>query len=116
MADFIGDSGDNSIVGSADMDDIDVSQGGHDTVKAGGGDDSVYFGGAYTSADVADGGAGSNDDLFLRGDYSHGVTVDVTHFEGLVLGSGAFDYKLTLAADCFVVGGTFSISAGALLN
>src|SRR3954469_17573324 len=78
MADFTGDSGDNSIVGTADSDFIDVSQGGDDTVEAGGGGDFISFGGAYTSGDVVDGGDGS-DAVQLQGDYSHATTVDFTN-------------------------------------
>src|SRR4051812_30160356 len=100
MASFTGDSGDNSIVGTADSDSIDVSQGGDDTVEAGGGADVISFGGAYTSDDVVDGGDG-DDHVVLLGDYSDGVTVDFTNVEQLDLGSGGFDYRLTLAADCF---------------
>src|SRR5687768_14106716 len=47
-----------------------------------GGNDILYFGGALTSADEADGGAGS-DSLVLQGDYSAGLTLGANALAGI---------------------------------
>lgn len=59
--------------------------GGDDTASGGGGNDGFYFGGAYTSADVVNGGAGSADQIAFQGNYSTGVTLgSITGIEALV--------------------------------
>jgi Ca2+-binding RTX toxin-like protein len=105
MADFTGDSGDNSIVGGAGGDAIDFSQGGEDTVLAGGGDDTLAAGAALDTGDHIDGGDGTGDVLHLDGDYSLVFTdTTVTDVEFFILGAG-HDYDLTLADATAVVQG-----------
>ncbi|MEA3048991.1 MAG: hypothetical protein QOG84_827, partial [Sphingomonadales bacterium] len=79
-----GDSGDNTITGTPGVDFFRLENGGNDNASGGDGGDAFYFGAAYTSADIVDGGAGK-DQLALQGDYSAGVTLGVmTGVETLV--------------------------------
>jgi Ca2+-binding RTX toxin-like protein len=68
-----GDVGDNVFTGTPQRDTFRLQQGGNDTVNALSGDDSIYFGAAFTAADTVDGDAGF-DVLILQGDYSGGIT------------------------------------------
>lgn len=68
MTDFTGDSGDNSIVGTFDSDQIDISQGGHDTVDAAGDADTIIAGAALDALDHIHGGD-NFDTIILDGDY-----------------------------------------------
>jgi Ca2+-binding RTX toxin-like protein len=101
---FDGTPGDDRIRGSGLKDYIDVSQGGDDRIGARGGDDTVYFGAAFTGADKVVGGKGV-DTVILDGDYSAGVEVQADSFdriERLVLEGGPYeitgvlDFKDTL--------------------
>ena len=103
-----GDSGDNTITGTAAGDIINLSQGGNDTASGLGGNDGFYFGAALTAADNVDGGAGTNDQVGLQGNYA-GLTLganNLVNVEQLVLLSGTdtrfgdpgtnlYDYNLT---------------------
>jgi len=64
-----GDSGDNTIIGTAQGDLFILSQGGDDTASGLGGDDGFYMGGALGPLDDLDGGGGTNDQLGLQGNY-----------------------------------------------
>ena len=59
----------NRIDGGEGNDFIRLMDGGSDTALGGAGNDVFLFGGALTSADVVDGGAGT-DQIALQGDYS----------------------------------------------
>jgi Ca2+-binding RTX toxin-like protein len=72
--DLRGNALDNILTGGAAGDFVRAQDGGNDTVNLGSGNDAVYFGSAYTSADSVDGGAGK-DQVALQGDYSGGVTL-----------------------------------------
>ncbi|WP_324808341.1 Calx-beta domain-containing protein [Sphingomonas sp. LY29] len=105
--DATGDSGDNVLTGTAGDDTFLLQQGGNDTVFGLDGNDGFYFGGAYTSADVVDGGAGARDQIGLQGDYSGGVTLgSINDVELVVMLSGTdarfgdtagnlYDYRIT---------------------
>jgi VCBS repeat-containing protein len=119
-----GDATNNVIVGSDYDEFFDVSQGGTDTVSALGGNDIVFFGSTFTSADVVDGGAGT-DTLALQGNYGLTLTGNVTNIEGISLLSGAntrfgepgtnrYDYNITVA-DANFDGGQVKINGGNLL-
>jgi Ca2+-binding RTX toxin-like protein len=68
-----GDSGDNSRGGTSSSDIYRLEQGGNDNASGLGGNDTFYFGKAFTAADNVDGGEGT-DILILQGDYSAGLT------------------------------------------
>jgi Ca2+-binding RTX toxin-like protein len=98
MTDFIGTSDDDRLIGGGKADSFDISQGGADTIKAGGGGDYIGAGGAFSANDQIDGGAG-DDVLVLDGDYSAGLTFGaktLLHVERMELDSG-HSYDLTLA-------------------
>jgi hypothetical protein len=78
--DFDGTPGDDRIKGWAVADRIDVRQGGNDLVQGSGGDDTVYFGAAFTGADRVNGGK-DNDTVILDGDYSAGIEVQADCFD-----------------------------------
>lgn len=92
-----GNAGNNQIAGGGGTDNIDVSQGGDDTVSGGNGNDSFFFGAAFTANDQVDGGAGTNDQVGLQGDYAGGLTLGtqtLTNVEVLAVLPG-FSYSLT---------------------
>jgi hypothetical protein len=68
-----GNSGNNVLNGTPQRDIFRLQQGGNDTVNALAGNDSLYFGAAFTAADIVNGGP-DFDVLILQGDYSAGVT------------------------------------------
>ena len=65
-----GRRGGNAITGTALADYFDLSQGGNDTVFGLASNDAFYFGAAFTGADTVDGGAGTNDQIGLEGNYT----------------------------------------------
>ncbi len=65
-----GNAGNNVLTGGTSSDTINISQGGSDTVNAGDGDDGVFVGAALDAGDRIDGGAGTNDQVGLQGDYA----------------------------------------------
>jgi len=80
----------NSLVfnGSAETDGsfLVFGSNGNDTLTGGQGDDGFYFGpGQYTAADTVNGGAGTNDQLGLDGDYTLTLGSNVTNVEVVVL-------------------------------
>jgi VCBS repeat-containing protein len=115
--DFLrGDSGDNTITGTSGGDFFRLENGGNDNASGAGGNDAFYFGSTYTSADVVDGGAGS-DQVALQGDYSGGVTlgtltgvetlVAMTHSDARFGGGSASLYSYNIASpDSTVAAGT----------
>jgi Ca2+-binding RTX toxin-like protein len=114
--DVRGNGLDNVLNGGTANDFIRAQDGGNDTVSLGAGDDAVYFGAAYTSADVVDGGSGK-DQLALQGDYSGGVTLGVmtgvetlavmTHSDTRFGGGSASPYSYNMIApDAAVAAGT----------
>lgn len=101
-----GDGGNNSLTGTAVADFFNLSQGGNDTVSGGGGNDAFYFGAAFAAGDIVDGGAGTNDQLAIQGNYNQTFVADqFTNVEVIALlggavatyggGGGPFSYNLT---------------------
>jgi VCBS repeat-containing protein len=86
---FWGDATNNVITGTNTPDVFLMHDGGNDTALGNGANDFIYFGGALTSADTIDGGAGE-DTLALLGDYSLVLGANqLNGIERLVLYSGA---------------------------
>ncbi|HEY5723590.1 MAG TPA: calcium-binding protein [Allosphingosinicella sp.] len=67
---FTGTASLDDFQGQGGNDTFYLQQGGDDRAGGGNGDDTFYFGNAYTSADRVDGGAG-NDRLVLQGRYGN---------------------------------------------
>lgn len=67
---FAGTSVNDNYTGTPDNDFFNFSQGGDDRVSGGDGNDGFFFGAAFTAADRVDGGAGTNDQIGLQGNYS----------------------------------------------
>jgi Ca2+-binding RTX toxin-like protein len=67
-------AGNDRLTGTAEGEIFLMQAGGDDDVRAMGGNDVLYFGGAFTAADFAQGGDGS-DELVLQGDYGAGVNL-----------------------------------------
>jgi Ca2+-binding RTX toxin-like protein len=114
--DVRGNALDNVLTGGAANDFVRAQDGGNDTINLGGGNDAVYFGAAYTSADSVDGGSES-DIVALQGDYAGGVTLGtLTNVETLAVlphddnrfgggGPSPFSYSI-VAPDAAVAAGT----------
>jgi hypothetical protein len=105
MTDFTGGTGDDDFTGTADADTFDMTQGGFDTVRGLGGDDSFNFGAEFTAADRVFGGSG-NDALVLAGDYSGGAAFTSNNFrniEAIVL-FGDFTFALGFQDDALKAG------------
>ena len=97
MADYIGTSGGDDFAGTSDIDLFTMTQGGKDTVSAGGGNDQIDFGATLTAADRIDGGDGF-DIMSIEGDYSEGLTLGANTLHGIerIQFLAGFDYRLTL--------------------
>jgi Ca2+-binding RTX toxin-like protein len=116
MAIFRGTRGNDHFRGTSHNDTFKLRQGGNDTAKGRGGDDSFVFGAAFTKKDVINGGIG-NDVLQLNGDYAAGVTFTATtmvNVEKITLAPG-HDYKLA-THDATVALGQTLIVDGSLLG
>jgi hypothetical protein len=66
----LGTVGADTMTGTSGDDYFDLSQGGNDTVNGGAGNDAFFMGAAMTAADHIDGGAGTNDQVGLQGNYT----------------------------------------------
>ncbi len=113
-----GNSGDNSVGGGTGSDNLDLSQGGNDTVDAGAGDDGIFFGAAFAPGDVVDGGAGGNDQLGLQGNYAGGITLSNANLRnvevvGLQAGAGN-SYVIATDDNLLATGGVLTIYAATL--
>jgi Ca2+-binding RTX toxin-like protein len=114
------------VTGAAGNDLLRLNDGGNDSAFGGGGNDVLYFGGAFTGADVADGGEG-RDALVLQGNYA--LTLSATNLvgiESISLQSGSrttwgdvsnhfYDYALT-TSDSNVAAGQQLIVNGQTLR
>ena len=108
-------SGDDSITTGGGGDQINLENGGTDTVHAGDGDDAILATGTLTAADTIDGGAGT-DTLVLDGDYSAGLTLGattVTNVEEIDL-SGGHSYNLTTDEATVATNDSLTVNASAL--
>jgi VCBS repeat-containing protein len=120
-----GDGTDNTITGTPQSDFFLLQQGGDDKAYGLAGNDNFYIGGAMTSADVIDGGSGS-DTLALQGNYAAltlGAGVvglelialmpgDDTRFGGN--GKSYYDYNITSVDENVAAGTQLQIDAGRL--
>ncbi len=85
-----GDSGVNTIGGTAGNDYFDVSQGGEDAISGLGGSDRIYYGAAFTAADTNDGGGSDRDVVILQGNYTLTLgALSLVNVEYLSLQSGS---------------------------
>lgn len=66
----VGGSGNDTIIGNAADNQIDLSRGGIDTVDGGLGNDAFIFGATLTAADSVNGGGGANDQVGITGNYT----------------------------------------------
>ena len=110
-----GNALDNIVTGSGQGDLFRLEQGGNDTANGGGGDDGFFFGAAFTIADHVDGGAGTNDQIALQGNY--------TLFNRLVMGADTiagiealvvlpgFSYDIVMNDGNVVAGGILKVQA-----
>ncbi len=123
-----GDSGDNVITGTPQVDMFFLEQGGHDHVTGDASNDGFYFGAAFDPQDVVDGGAGTMDQIGLQGDYSGGLHLgetSMTNVEMLVLLSGSdtrfgdtagnqYSYDITTHDANVAAGQTLTVQGNAL--
>jgi hypothetical protein len=113
MSDFTGTSGNDTISGTGDADNFDMSQGGRDDVFGLDGLDVFSFGGALTQQDTIDGGA-DFDTLALDGNYSGGLTFNsgsLISVEEMTFAAG-HDYDITLVDEN--ASGFFNVTGSAL--
>jgi Ca2+-binding RTX toxin-like protein len=124
-----GNALDNIVAGGAGGDTIRLHDGGADKAFGNDGNDVIYFGAALTSADEADGGAGT-DILALQGNYAGGLTLGaamLARIETLQLlsrtdarygGSGttANRYSLTTLDSAVAAGGQLGVDASLLAS
>ena len=111
------DAGNNTVAGTPKGDYFDLSEGGNDTASGLGGNDAFFFGAAFTSADRVDGGAGTNDQLGLQGDYSTSPLTlganSITGIEVIALLTG-FSYDITTVDGNVAAGGLLKVQATSL--
>jgi Ca2+-binding RTX toxin-like protein len=115
MADFTGTPGNDTLTGTSSADSFNLIQGGEDTASGLGGDDVFAMGGTLDAGDQIDGGTGY-DQIYLRGDYSGGVTfgaTTVTNIDRIALGQG-FDYRLTTNDATVAANATMIVDASLL--
>jgi hypothetical protein len=108
---FTGTAGDNDYDGGDGSDLFFLQQGGADTGLGGNGNDGFYFGAAFGAGDIANGGAGTNDQVALQGNYGALTSLNAASalgIEAIALLSGAdtrfgdtannfYDYNFALA-------------------
>ena len=118
-----GDSGDDTITGTPNVDLFYLVQGGNDNVSGLGSNDIFYFGATYTSGDTVDGGSGS-DIVALQGNYNNTLG-SLTSVESISLLSGAntgfgdtannfYDYSLTSIDSNVAAGQILKVNGGNL--
>lgn len=113
----VGTVGNDTRTGSSSNDSFDFSQGGTDAVFGLDGNDGFFFGAAFTNADRVDGGAGTNDQVGLQGDYATIPLVlaaqSLVNVEVLAVLPG-FNYNITTIDANVAAGQELVIFAGAL--
>ncbi len=111
-----GTAGNDTVSGGSGSDLFHLEQGGNDTVSGGSGNDGFYFGGAFTAADTVDGGAGTNDQIGLEGDYSGGITLGAATITGVevIACLPGFSYNLTTNDTNVAASATLTIWAARL--
>ena len=119
-----GNLSDNVLDGGAGNDLFRLQDGGIDTAIGGLGNDGFYFGGAYTAADMVDGGEG-RDQVALQGDYAL-ILGALTSISDLILlsgtdtrfgdpGTGLNDYALTSIDSTVAAGATLLVDGSQLV-
>lgn len=122
-----GDAGANTITDLTGINQFRVQQGGNDSVFGQGGDDTFYFGGAFTGGDSVDGGA-DTDRIVLQGNYSGGITLGAASYvavEELLLLAGNnttygdtagnfYDYTITVPDTALTGGQVMTVNGSAL--
>lgn len=106
---FVGGSGNDTVQANNNGDTITAGA-GNDILIGGTGNDGFSFGASYTIGDSVNGGAGTNDQIALQGDYSGGLTLSgaqISNVEVIALLPG-FDYSITTTDNLVGVGATFS--------
>ena len=109
----LGTSGRNAITGTNGADYFDLSLGGDDIVDGLDGDDGFFFGAAFTAGDQVEGGAGTNDQIGLDGDYTVTLGGNFSNVEVVVLMRGPAgspnDFAITAANSLVASGQTLAI-------
>ncbi|HYI40518.1 MAG TPA: hypothetical protein VE053_09395 [Allosphingosinicella sp.] len=125
--DFRGNSGNNVISGGSTSDVLRLYDGGDDTVNGAIGNDTLFFIGSLTAADVVNGGDGV-DTLVIQGPYgSLALSANVTQIENVSIlggnninfgepGTNRYDYVLTTNDANFAAGVQARINGAALLE
>jgi Ca2+-binding RTX toxin-like protein len=110
-----GTTGNDTLPGTAGDDTFKLWQGGDDNALGFAGNDTFILRDALTAADTISGGS-DFDTLFLRGDYSAGLTFASGTITGIELlrVTGAFDYDLTTDDVNVSVGQRLSVNATSL--
>jgi len=86
---YVGDSGNNNFIGTANDDTFLMTDGGNDTVTGNGGNDSFSFGATLDNNDRVYGGTGDDELSLFNADYD--LTLNsgtVTSIENVVFGAG----------------------------
>jgi hypothetical protein len=131
----LGHPGDNVLTGSAINESLSggagddlffLQGGGNDGASGQGGNDGFYFGGAYTSADSVNGGAGDLDQIGLQGNYSAGVALGTMNQVELVVllpgndtrfgdtAGNFYDYNITSPDAAVAAGQLLTVQANTL--
>jgi Ca2+-binding RTX toxin-like protein len=125
---FRGNASNNIINGSPLGDSFLLHDGGFDTAIGGDGNDGFYFGAFFSGSDVANGGAGADDQVALQGAYVLSLTgAMLIGVETLALLSGSdtrfgdeagnlYDYNLTANDNLLVAGQAMTVNGNALLS
>lgn len=118
MADFLGTTGDDSLIGTGGDDRFDLTGGGEDTAFGGGGDDRFDLGMSFDTSDRIDGGDG-DDIVTLTGRYPGRIVFSadtITGVEALGLfedGAGEGRFDLVLDDANIAAGASLSLAANA---
>jgi hypothetical protein len=114
-----GSTRDDTVTGTGSNDYIDLSAGGADTAYGGEGNDGFFLGATLTNADHIDGGAGSNDQIGLQGDYSgaHRLVLGADTISGIeaITAMAGFSYDIA-TNDADVAAGQTLVIYGSTLG
>jgi VCBS repeat-containing protein len=121
---YFNDDGTETIVNAGNGQTIDdsasttddyfnLSAGSNVTATGGSGNDGFYFGANFTATDHVDGGAGSNNQIGLSGDYSGGLTLGATTITNIqvIACLPGFNYNLTTDDANVAAGATLTVWA-----
>jgi len=110
---FAGSGADDNYTGTPGNDFFNLTQGGDDRISGGDGNDGFFFGAAFTAADTVDGGAGTNDQVGLQGNYSGGNALTlgaatISNVEVIAVLAG-FSYDITTVDANIAAGQTLTL-------